>query len=128
MFKIIISGSRPLNPEINEAKKIKIFLTERGIPENNIALEVVSRTTKESAYYIKEMVDNKPFFLVTSAYHMPRSMYIFEKVGTSPIPAPTDFKAEFIYTIVDIFPHADSLRKSDIAFHEYIGMIYYKIW
>ncbi|MDA2935677.1 YdcF family protein [Patescibacteria group bacterium AH-259-L05] len=127
-LEIIISGSRPLNPEINEAEKVKIFLKDRGIPENNILLEDTSRTTKESAYYVKEMVNNKPFFLVTSAYHMPRSMYIFEKAGTLPIPAPTDFKVEFIYAITDIFPNAENLRKTDIAFHEYIGMLYYKIF
>lgn len=128
LFKIIISGSRPLNPEINEAEKVKINLVERGIPENNIILEDASRTTKESAYYIKEMINSKPFFLVTSAYHMPRSMYIFKKAGALPVPAPTDSKVEFIYTITDIFPNAENLRKTDIAFHEYIGMLYYKIW
>lgn len=127
LFKIIISGSSLFNPQINQAQQVKEFLIQRGVSGKSIILEDKSRTTYESAKNVKELLNDKPFFLITSAYHMKRSMNIFQKAGTSPIPAPADFKAEFIYNITDLFPHANNLRRVDLAFHEYFGLLYYKL-
>ncbi len=124
--KIIISGTNPLNPEINEAEEVKEFLAERGVSPENIILEDKSRNTFESAKNIKEMLGDEPFFLVTSAYHLPRGMETFRKMGLNPIPAPADFKIKKYYDILDFFPNAENLRNSDLAFHEYFGILFYK--
>jgi len=124
---IIISGTDPLKPESKEAKEVKEFLVERGIPAENIILEDKSRNTKESAKNVKEMVSGEPFFLVTSAYHMPRSMESFRKMGANPIAAPADFKIKESYNILDFFPNAENLRNSDLAFHEYFGILWYRL-
>ena len=126
-FQIIISGTDPLNPESKEAKEVEDFLVERGIPEENIILEDKSRTTKESAENLKNLVVEEPFFLVTSAYHMPRSMESFQKMGANPIAAPADFKIKESYDILDFFPDAQNLRNSDIALHEYFGILWYRL-
>ena len=125
---IIISGTDPLKPEREEAKEVKEFLAERGIPAENIILEDKSRTTKESAENIKEILDDEPFFLVTSAYHLPRAIETFQKARTNPIPAPADFKIEKNYDILDFFPDAENLRNSDLAFHEYFGILFYRFF
>jgi len=125
--KIIISGTDPLGTEKEEAKNLKIYLIERGIPSENIIVEDKSRNTKESAENVKELTGKKPFFLITSAYHMPRSMEIFEKYGLNPIAAPTDFKRDENYDLLDFFPDAQNLRNSDLAFHEYFGIIFYRL-
>lgn len=124
---IIISGTDPLNPEGNEAEKVKEYLIERGVPEEIVVLENKSRTTVESAKNLKDMVGDAPFFLVTSAYHMPRSVEIFKKFGTSPISAPADFKIEKHYNVLDFFPTSGNLKKSDLAFHEYFGILFYRL-
>jgi len=124
---IIISGRDPLSPKIEEAKEVKEFLVERGIPAENIILEDKSRNTKESAKNVKEMVSGEPFFLVTFAYHMPRSMESFQKMGANPIAAPADFKIKESYDILDFFPNAENLRNSDIALHEYFGILWYRL-
>jgi len=124
---IIISGRDPLSPKIEEAKEVKDFLVERGIPSENIILEDKSRTTKESAENLKNLVVEEPFFLVTSAYHMPRSMESFQKMGANPIAAPADFKIKESYDILDFFPDAENLRNSDIALHEYFGILWYRL-
>jgi len=124
---IIISGRDPLSPKIEEAKEVKDFLVERGIPSENIILEDKSRTTKESAENLKNLVVEEPFFLVTSAYHMPRSMESFQKMGANPIAAPADFKIKESYDILDFFPNAENLRNSDIALHEYFGILWYRL-
>ncbi len=126
-FQIIISGTDPINPQRKEAEEVKEFLIERGIPAENIILEDKSKTTKESAQNLKELLAKEPFFLVTSAYHMKRSMETFKKLGFDPIPAPADFKRDGGYDILDFFPDAQKLRNSDLAFHEYFGILFYKL-
>ena len=124
---IIISGTDPLNPEGDEAEKVKEYLIERGVPEEIIVLENKSRTTRESGQNLKAIIGKEPFFLVTSAYHMPRSMEVFQKMETNPIPAPTDFKRKEKYDLLDFFPSAQNLRNSDLAFHEYFGILFYRL-
>jgi len=126
-FHIIISGADPLVIEQEEAKNLKIYLAERGIPSENIIVEDKSRNTKENAENVKKLVGEKPFFLVTSAYHMPRSVKIFKKINANPIAAPADFKTKHTYSILDFFPDAKNLRNSDLAFHEYLGIVFYDL-
>jgi len=126
--EVIISGTSILNQERNVAEEVKEYLLQRGIFPEDIILENKSRNTAESAKNIKEIVSREPFFLVTSAYHMPRSIEAFQKMGTNPIPAPTDFKIERDYNILDFFPNPNNLEKSDLAFHEYFGILFYRLW
>ena len=123
---IYIAGQDFLSKE-NQALKLKNYLIERGISKQNILLEDKSRTTFESAQNIEKILKQEPFFLITSAYHLPRSMWIFKKYNTNPIPAPTDFKIENEYNLFDFFPKANNLKNVDSAFHEYFGIVYYRL-
>lgn len=125
--KIIISGTDPLNPQKKETEEMKEFLVEQGITAKNIVLEGESRNTFENAKNVRELVGGEPFFLVTSAYHMPRAQETFQKLGMNPVLAPTDFKAEGQYDILDFFPDAKNLRNSDLALHEYFGILWYTL-
>ncbi|MFA5386667.1 MAG: YdcF family protein [Candidatus Paceibacterota bacterium] len=124
--EIIISGTDPLLPTSEEALGIKRFFVSRGLEEENIIIEGHSRNTWENIRNVKEIVEEEPFFLVTSAYHMERAKREFEKVEASPIPAPTDFKIRTErYTALDFLPDARNLRNSDLAVHEYLGILWY---
>jgi len=126
-IKIIISGTDPLRPEMHEAEKVREFLVERGILPEDIILEDKSKNTRESVKNVKDIISSDSFFLVTSASHMPRAMETFKKAGLNPIPAPTDFKVEkdYNYNIFDFFP--SGFGKSNLAFYEYFGLVFYKI-
>jgi uncharacterized SAM-binding protein YcdF (DUF218 family) len=125
--KIIISGTDPLNPKSEEASAVRGFFISRGVPAENITIEGKSKNTRENTRNVKEIVEDKPFFLVTSAYHMNRSMKEFERLEANPIPAPTDFKRKGQYDFFDFFPDPQNLKKSDLAIREHFGRIYYKI-
>ncbi len=124
--KIVISGTDPLNPQSEEAVAVRSFFTVRGIPPENIIIEGRSKNTWENVRNIKEIVGETPFFLVTSAYHMKRSIKEFKKVGANPIPAPMDFKRRGEYGPLSYFPNAINLRNADLAVHEYFGIIFYE--
>jgi len=126
--KIIISGTDPLLPGSEEALGVKRFFVSRGLKEEDIIIEGRSRNTWENIRNVKEIVGEKTFFLVTSAYHMERSIREFEKVGAKPIPAPTDFKIKAErYNLIDFFPDPQNLRNSNLAFHEYFGILWYRL-
>lgn len=106
------------NAQINA--KLAIAL---GVKEENIVINPKPKDTQEEAVFIKNTLGHEAFVLVTSATHMPRAMKLFKSLGLNPIPAPTDFhKDEFS----DFFnaPDIDSLKNSQIAIHEYIGILW----
>ncbi len=77
--------------------------------------------------YLKKIVGNHPFILVTSAYHMPRAMALFTAQHMHPIPAPTQFIGLTQLSIKTVIPNASSLFLSDLAIHEYLGLWWAKI-
>lgn len=125
--QIIISGTDSQNPNSGEALAVRNFFVSRGIPEENIIIEGNSQNTRQNVQNIYNIVGEEPFFLVTSAYHMKRAMLEFEKLKANPIPAPIDFKSIGEYGILSYIPNAKNLRNSDLAIHEYFGIIFYNI-
>jgi uncharacterized SAM-binding protein YcdF (DUF218 family) len=128
-MKIIISGTDPVIATSEDAQAVRSFFINRGVDPDDIIIEGKSRNTRENVANVQEIVGEKPFFLVTSAFHMERSIVEFERVGGNPIPAPTDFKRRRIpvYRAFDFLPNSQNLRNSDLAFHEHLGAIYYRL-
>ncbi len=128
-MELIISGIDPLSTKEGEASNVRNFFTHRGVSPEDIRIEGESRNTRENVLKVGEMVGEEPFFLVTSAYHMERSVREFKRIGADPVPAPTDFKRRrnTQYGPMDFLPSGQSLRNSDLAFHEHIGTFYYRI-
>jgi uncharacterized SAM-binding protein YcdF (DUF218 family) len=128
--KIIVSGNDPLTATDNEetsATKVERILCASGVNPEDIMLEDMARTTFESARQVEKLIRQEPFFLVTSGYHMPRSIMVFHAFNMNPIPAPTDFKINSRYSLFSFFPGPNNLEKVDLAFHEYFGIVYYRL-
>lgn len=117
------------------------ILVALGVPEDAILLEADSRNTYENAVYAREILGElgvNKIILVTSAWHMPRSVAVFEKQGFEVIPAPTDYTVtqtvwhelispDLTTILLDFMPSADSLSKTTMILKEYIGMFIYKL-
>lgn len=99
-----------------------------GVDENDIIIENRSKDTKDEAKNVKIIVHEKPFALVTSASHMPRSVALFKKQGMNPVPASVHHlvKKDEV-TFSSFFPNANELYKSQNAFYEYMGLIWAKL-
>jgi uncharacterized SAM-binding protein YcdF (DUF218 family) len=96
-----------------------------GLPPSRLIQEESSWDTSDEARLLKKQLGQDPFYLVTSAGHMPRSMAMFKKVGTQPIAAPTDFQAVWEpLTATDFFPRASALMNTERAFYEYLGLLW----
>ncbi len=121
-IKIITSGYEGSRKIADAVRTANMFM-ELGVPAEAIIIHDTPRDTKEEAIKIKEVLGNQPFVLVTSGYHMPRSMGLFQKEGLNPVAAPTDIKREDGYSFLSFFS-VDDLKYSTIAFHEYIGLLW----
>jgi len=109
------------NGEMNAALASAI-----GVEKDAMVIFGLPKDTKEEAFVTKDLVREQPFILVTSATHMPRAMKIFKNLGLNPIPAPTDFHKDAFKGYLRA-PSASSFHLSEIAVHEYIGILWEKL-
>jgi uncharacterized SAM-binding protein YcdF (DUF218 family)/pterin-4a-carbinolamine dehydratase len=126
--KLIVSGGIIFDP-VPEAEVLARVAIETGVPESDIILESKSKDTKDQAKFIKPIVGNEPFVLVTSASHIPRSMALFKKLGMNPIPSPIGHRVseEQGFSSHSFFPGTVNLRKAELAIHEYLGLVWSKL-
>jgi uncharacterized SAM-binding protein YcdF (DUF218 family) len=78
--------------ETSEAAVVKQVLGGLGVDLERVVFEDRSRNTFENARYSKDLIVPKPgecWLLITSAYHMPRAVGVFRKVGWDVLPYPT---------------------------------------
>lgn len=129
--KILISGGSGellLDGEA-DADTAPRLLTALGVAPERLILENRSRNTDENARFSKELVNPKPgenWLLVTSAFHMPRSVGLFRKAGFPAIPWPVDYRtsgAEGVGFFVD--NAMDSLQNTTLGIREWIGLFVY---
>jgi len=99
-----------------------------GLPAERFISEPNSRNTWENARETAKLGIEQAI-IVTSAYHIKRSVYCFENNGISVIPAPTDYKCARgrRYGFLSFLPSNGALNNSSLALHEYIGLLYYRL-
>ncbi|HLD84270.1 MAG TPA: ElyC/SanA/YdcF family protein [Coxiellaceae bacterium] len=121
--KLILSGGRVFQAP-SASGKMRNIAVMLGISPEKIILENGSRDTHDEATYMQKMIGKEPFILVTSAFHMPRAMALFKHLGMKPIAAPTEYMGSRYRHVIGFAPNASSLVRSDIAIHEYLGMLW----
>ena len=101
-----------------------------GVPQSKILVtEKVKNTYEESFAVTKLLPNNSSIILVTSAFHMHRSKYLFENQGFKVTPFPVDFKYQNkSSSIIDYIPHHKALEKTSRFIRENIGRVYYKLF
>ncbi|MDR2798287.1 MAG: YdcF family protein [Treponema sp.] len=102
-------------------------LISLGLEPKRIVTETESRNTWQNARNVAESFGYQKVILVTSAYHMPRSVFCFEKNGIMVIPAPTDYYSHRNkrYDLFSFLPSMGAFFGTWIALHEYVGLVQY---
>ncbi len=130
--KLVFTGGsgKLLDQQFNGASVAKMLLQEHGLDLSRLVLEHQSRNTYENAVCSKTLVSPDPeetWILITTAWHMPRSVGIFRKVGWPVIPYPVDHWTEpgnLLEIDLDLAGH---LRDLKIATKEWVGLLSYYI-
>lgn len=129
--KVVISGgsgSLILEGETDAAAAPRL-LTALGVEPERLVLEDESRNTYENALFTRQLVSPQPgetWLLVTSAFHMPRSMGLFRKIDFAVTPWPVDYRTsgrEGLGLFRD--NQTDTLATSTLAIREWIGLVAY---
>jgi uncharacterized SAM-binding protein YcdF (DUF218 family) len=125
---LITGGNGNLNPGgFREGTWAKTQLQELKFPDSTILIESNSRNTIENARFsniiLKQAHLASPYILVTSAFHMRRSMMIFKKEGIKVIPYSCNFMTNRDQDSFDDYfiPSSDNLSKWNIYLKELVG-------
>ncbi len=121
------SGLTSIQDSNSEGNLARYFLTTMGIAPERLIIESNSRNTYENFVKVKSLLPNPngTYLLVTSAFHMPRSVGVARKLGIKVIAYPTDFRSnsdEYRHLDFDLFDHLKSL---EAGWREWIGLVVY---
>lgn len=130
--QILITGGKGqiLGDDEGETPVLHRFLLMLGIPDSAIILEPTADNTYQNALYAKALVDgkNKKCILITSAFHMRRSMACCKKVGLEVTSFPVDYRTRAAFHSIGdvVIPSSISLYQWRTLLHEWIG--YFSYW
>lgn len=119
--RVIVSGTA------NASVIMQELFIQLGVAPNHVSTDAMSNSTYDSAVNLRERLAGVSFYLVTSAGHMPRAMAVFEKQGLRPLAAPTDYLSSKDLRNASLLPSGQHLYVSDLAVHEYVGWLWYKL-
>jgi uncharacterized SAM-binding protein YcdF (DUF218 family) len=129
--KIFSGGSGDyLHPDTRESTDAKQFMALTGL-NRGILYEERSRNTYENALYSKELAKpeaGENWIVITSGYHLPRTMGIFEQLDWPVIPYACDQKTDGTYSPFERMPNVTyNFMMLNIATRELLGSIMYRI-
>ena len=122
----------------------KVFMLDLGVPEEAIVVENEAQNTEGNAKFVEKLIKSrvehgdekdaeayKPkVLLVTSAWHMKRSLLMFKKYAKAieVVPAPCDFETikEDGFAMFDFLPDTGAFECNCRYFHEWLGIWGYK--
>lgn len=131
--RIVLSGGAgPLviGQTLSESEIARRMLVDLGLPPERIEMEERSRTTFENATESRIAARPKAgetWLLVTSAYHMPRAVASFRAADFPVLPYPVDFRTRPADLRRPVSSVADGLTLTDIAAHEWLGLLGYRL-
>lgn len=129
--KILFTGGITVlsTGDISEAAAAEDFFREQGLAPGRLILESRARDTYENATLSLALAKPKTgenWLLVTSAFHMPRSVGCFRKAGFPVIPFPVDFRTsgttgKFGVSLASL----TNTARLHLALREYLGLFSY---
>ena len=131
--RVVFSGGSAnlISNDAREADFAGAIFESLGIDKSRLIMERRSRNTQENAEFSKALVapkDGERWVLVTSAFHMPRSVGLFRKAGFPVEPFPVDWRVggrDDLMTLSNIT--VEGLGRTDLAIREWMGLIAYRL-
>ena len=124
------SGNLRQGEKYREADYLEKLSISLGIDKDRLIVERDSKNTHEHAIAMSKMLSEKgQWVLITSAFHMPRSLGCFKKEGINVIPYPVDYKTkpDNALSLTSFLPTLGNIGSFNVAFHEWTGLIAYRL-
>jgi len=127
--RVLVTGGAEAGNR-SEAEIMRDLLVVMGVPAKAILLEEASRNSYDNAVHTAAMLRQMGadrILLVTSAFHMRRSVAVFAAQGVTVIPAPTDYQRLAGHGGPPRWlPAVSDLWQSTYALHEILGYWVYR--
>ena len=116
------------NPEMNEAEQTKILMQKLNIDPERFVFEGKSRNTFENMNELegKGYKERGRWILLTSAYHMPRSVMLFQTHNWKIIPYPANYMEDDDFNWFSMPNILGNYMKLGIVTREIMGIMTYK--
>ncbi|HLP70158.1 MAG TPA: YdcF family protein [Rhizobium sp.] len=112
-----------------DAAAARRFFAQFGVSEDRLTSEATSRTTFENVINSGPLLADPAMrrcLLVTSAFHMPRSLALFHMAGIELTPWPTDYRTSGSATLrLDFTQPTLNAQQTATAMREWIGLLAY---
>jgi len=108
----------------------KQLFNEQGLETTKILFERQARNTYENATFSLALAKpefEQPWILITSAFHMPRSVGVFCKAGWPVLPYPVDHRTQPGKLMNISFNLSGRIHQLDLALHEWLGLLAYRL-
>lgn len=126
---IIASGGSPNGGQSESGIMQRTALSEFSTEVDFI--EDLSNNTYENAKLTSIILKYKgidKIVLVTHAWHLSRSVQLFESEGLDVLPAPTSFVLKDVKGIYSFIPESGAMSASNLAIHEFLGKYSFILW
>ena len=130
-LKIVFTGGDGtlLRQKESESQQARQYFLEMGLPADRVVFESASRTTYENALFSADLPGmdiHAPWLLLTSGWHMPRSLATFRRLGWNVTPYTVDYVTGEA-TAWTQYSLAGSLLRWQTAVHETLGLWAYRL-
>lgn len=130
--KLVFTGGTGslTHQDFKAADIAKTLFIQQGLDQKRVIYERESRNTYENAHYSYPLISpevNENWILITTAWHMPRSVGIFCKANWPVIAYPVDhqtYKGNLLRLDYDLLNNLATLQT---AFKEWIGLLAYRV-
>ena len=122
---VLVSGGDARSIGEPLAQVYRQALVRLGVPDADMVLEPRSRTTWQNAEFARAplaRIGAKRVWLVSSALHLRRAVFAFRHFGIQVTPV----RADYLRSVWSPLPSAYNFHVTDLALHEYAGMVLYR--
>jgi uncharacterized SAM-binding protein YcdF (DUF218 family) len=124
---VLVTGGDPQKHGSAEAVVYAGVLRRLGVPDGDLQVEPRSMTTWQNAQFTRPMLAAyapQRLLLLTSGFHMRRSLLYFAHFGMKP----EAVRGDEINAMLTSWPNAWNITFCDVALHEYVGIARYDVY
>jgi len=126
---VVVSGGKVRGAQASEGALMKAAL-EADFTVPVAWTEEHSRTTWENALFTAQLLMPEKLttvVVVSQAWHLPRALWAFERVGLKGLPWPAPQTVPRLGEVSDFLPSLAALHDTYYALHEMIGGVFYRL-
>ena len=130
---IFLGGGSKYKNNFNESDVAKIFFENMNFNMTNVKFFPTSKNTIQNLEDLKKIINYKQKnLIITSAFHMKRTLIISKEIGINFVPYPVDHRSILINenNIINIYKDFDigkNISMFNIFFREMLGILAFKL-